>query len=90
MPESRASYLCDGFYPIYADNLMHAGLLFALQIARRRHGPKARCTKLDLYGPLEPERATFDAVVGTSIETETCRFTVLIERRMTGEQTGER
>jgi hypothetical protein len=79
MPESRASYLCDGFYPIRADNFVHAGLLFALQIARRRHGPKGRCTKLDLHGPLEPEGATFEAVVGTSLGTETYRFMVLVE-----------
>jgi hypothetical protein len=81
MPESRASFLCNGFYPIHADNLMHAGLLFALQIARRRHGPRALCTKLDLDGPLPVDGATFEVVVGTSIGTETCRFTVLIERR---------
>jgi hypothetical protein len=24
MPESKTSYLCDGFYAIYADNVMHA------------------------------------------------------------------
>jgi hypothetical protein len=60
VPETKNSYLCDGFYPICADKLMHAGLLFALQIARRRHGPKARCTKLDLAGALESDGATFE------------------------------
>jgi hypothetical protein len=44
---AKVQYLCDGFYPIDAHNVMHAGLLFALQIARRRHGRKARCVKLD-------------------------------------------
>jgi hypothetical protein len=57
------------------------GLLYALQIARRRHGPNARCTKLDLDGPLQVDGATFEAVVGTSIGTEAYRFTVLVDRR---------
>ena len=32
-------YLCAGFYPIEADNLLHAAFLFAVWKARRRFGP---------------------------------------------------
>ena len=80
MTETRVRYCCDGFYPIQADNVMHAGLLFALQLARRRHGPRARCVRLDLHGKLEPTSATFDAVIGVPPAGEPCRFTVLIDR----------
>jgi hypothetical protein len=45
MSESKVRYLCEGFFPIEAQNVMHAALLFALQIARRRHGPEARSTR---------------------------------------------
>jgi hypothetical protein len=81
MPESKTSYLCDGFYPIHADNVMHAALLFALQMARRRYGPKGRCSRLDLQGRVMPDRATFEAIVGTPTDTKTCHFTVLIEHQ---------
>jgi len=81
----RAQYRCDGFYPIEAHNVMHAGLLFALQMARRLHGPKARCVKLDLRGQLEPERATFDAMIGVPSNEAACRFTVLIQSLRMGE-----
>jgi hypothetical protein len=40
MATGKVQYRCDGFYPIEAHNVMHAGLLFALQMARRLHGPK--------------------------------------------------
>jgi hypothetical protein len=79
MAESGGQYLCDGFYPIEAQNVTHAGLLFALQLARRRYGPKARCTKLDLHSEFKPHSATFEAVIGGPIERETCRFTVLVK-----------
>lgn len=80
MAGRRAQYLCEGFYPIEAHNVMHAGLLFALQLARRRYGPKARCTKLDLHSEFKPHSATFEAVIGGPIGGETCRFTVLADR----------
>jgi hypothetical protein len=67
-----------GFLP--DRGVMHAGLLFALQLARRRYGPKARCTKLDLHGEFKPHSATFEAVIGGPIGGETCRFTVLADR----------
>jgi hypothetical protein len=79
MAESRVQYLCDGFYPIEANNVMHAGLLFALQLARRRYGPRARCTKLGLHSEFKPYSATFEAVIKGPIEGETCRFTVLVK-----------
>ena len=79
MAETRVQYLCDGFYPIDAQNVMHAGLLFALQLARRRYGPKARCTRLDLYSEFKPHSTTFEAVIGGPIGRETCRFTVLVK-----------
>ncbi len=79
MAESRVQYLCDGFYPIEVQNVMHAGLLFALQLARRRYGRKARCTKLDLFCEFKPHSATFEAVINGPIGGETCRFTVLVE-----------
>ncbi len=80
MATGKVQYRCDGFYPIEAHNVMHAGLLFALQMARRLHGPKARCVRLDLHGKLEPRSATFDALIGVPPNGEPYRFTVLIEQ----------
>jgi hypothetical protein len=77
---AKVQYLCDGLFPLVAHNVMHAGLLFALQLARRRQGPKARCVKLDLIGKLELQSATFDAVIGVPPNGEPCRFTVLVEQ----------
>jgi hypothetical protein len=68
-------------YPIAADNLMHAALLFALQMARRKYGPKGRCIRLDLGSELRLEGATFEASVGTPAGGEPCRFTVRVDRR---------
>jgi hypothetical protein len=79
-PTSKIRYLCEGFYPIEAHNLMHAALLFALQLARRRHGPNAQCTRLDLDSDLKAEGATFKPIIGTPAGTETCQFTVLVDR----------
>jgi hypothetical protein len=85
MSESKVRYLCEGFFPIEAQNVMHAALLFALQIARRRHGPKARCSKLDLHSELRPDGATFEAFIGIrqgdAIAGESHRFSVLIDHR---------
>jgi hypothetical protein len=81
MAETGVPYLCDGFYPIEAQNVMPAGLLFALQLARRRYGPKARCTKLDLHSEFKPHSVAFEAAIVGPIERETCRFTVLVEQR---------
>jgi hypothetical protein len=80
MVTGKVRYRCDGFYPIEAHNVMHAGLLFALQMARRLHGPKAQCVKLDLHGNLGSRQATFNAAIGVPPNGEPCRFTVLIEQ----------
>jgi hypothetical protein len=79
MSESRVSYICAGFHSVEAHNIVHAGLLFALQIARRRHGPMARCSKLDLHGAIRPEGATFEAVAGVPPRSEPYQFTVLVD-----------
>jgi hypothetical protein len=81
MSERKLRYLCAGLYPVEADNVVHAGLLFALQIARRKHGPKARCSKLDLRGSIRPGGATFEAVGGVPPRREPYQFTVLIDRQ---------
>jgi hypothetical protein len=77
-------YLCDGFYPVEADNVVHAGLLFALQIARQKHGPTARCNKLALRGSIGPEGATFEAAAGVPPNSESYQFTVLIDPQQGG------
>ena len=74
MSESELRYLCTGFHPVEADNVVHAGLLFALQIARRKYGPLARCSKLDLQGAIRPDRATFEALAGIPPRSEPYRF----------------
>src|SRR5271157_2193291 len=77
---SKVRYLCAGFYPVEAHNVVHAGILFALQIARRRHGSRARCSKLELRGAIRPDGATFEALAGVPPRSEPYQFTVLIDR----------
>jgi hypothetical protein len=60
--------------------VVHAGLLFALQIARLKHGPTARRSKLDLRGSIRSDGATFEAAGGVPPRSEPYRFTVLIDR----------
>jgi hypothetical protein len=79
MSESKARYSCVGFTPIEADNVVHAGFLFALQITRREHGPMARCTRLDLKGSIRPDGATFEAVAGIPPRGEPYQFSVCID-----------
>ena len=81
MSERKLRYWCDGLYAVEANNVVHAGLLFALQIARRTHGPMARCSKLDLRGSIRSDGATFEAVGGVPPRTESYQFTVLIDRQ---------
>jgi len=81
MSESKLRYLCDGFYPVEADNVVHAGLLFALQIARQKYGPMARCNRLDLRSGIAPEGATFEAAAGVPPSSESYQFTVLVDRQ---------
>ena len=52
MSERKLRYACAGLYSVEAHNVVHAGLLLGLQIARRRHGPMARCCRLDLRGSI--------------------------------------
>jgi hypothetical protein len=79
MSERKPRYWCDKFYPVEAHNVVHAGLLFALQIARLKHGPMARCSKLDLRGSIRPDGATFEAVGGVPPRSEPYQFTVVID-----------
>jgi hypothetical protein len=81
MSELELRYSCAGLDPVEAHNVVHAGLLFALQIARRKHGPTARCSKLDLRGSIRPDGATFEAVGGVPPRSEPYQFTVLIDRQ---------
>jgi hypothetical protein len=76
---SESTYFCNGFYPLEADNLAHAAELFALWKARRTYGPKASCRRLDLRAQLEPNGATFEAVIDAPSGSETCLLTVLID-----------
>ena len=64
-----------------AHNLMHAAFLFALWMARRKFGPQAACTRLDLQVE-SADGATFEAALsahGGSLR-ELHRFTVLVYR----------
>ena len=81
MSERRLRYWCAGLDPVDAHNVVHAGLLFALQIACLKHGPMARCSKLDLRGSIRSDGATFEAVGGVPPRSEPYRFTVLIDRQ---------
>jgi hypothetical protein len=81
MSEGNVSYLCEGFYPLEANDLTHAASLFALWKARRTYGPKARCTRLDLQTELGPQGATFKAVIEAPSGSETCLLTVLIGKK---------
>jgi hypothetical protein len=36
-------YTCDGFHSVAAADITHAAQLFAVQLARRKYGPKGRC-----------------------------------------------
>ena len=76
------TYICAGFYPVTAHNLMHAAFLFAIWMARRKFGPQAACTRLDLQAE-SAQGATFEVALtntnGGSLR-ELHRFTVLVYR----------
>ena len=80
MAEYKA-YICAGFYPVTAHNLMHAAFLFALWMARRKFGPQAACTRLDLQAE-SAQGATFEAALSANGGSlcELHRFTVLVYR----------
>jgi hypothetical protein len=79
MSESNVSYFCDGFYPIEADNLAHAARIFGMWKARRLYGPRASCSRVDLRTPLEPNGATFEALIDTPSGNEACVLTIVID-----------
>lgn len=77
--EQKPSYLCPGFYPLEADNLMHAACLFAVWRARRYFGPGALCTRLVMQTEPGPDRASFEATLTKGVTSEPYRFTVLAQ-----------
>jgi hypothetical protein len=78
---STVRYLCEGFDPLDADDLMHAATLFALWKARRTYGPKGRCSEVKLHTELGKSGAIFEAQIDAPpMNGETYRYTVLIER----------
>jgi hypothetical protein len=74
------TYRCDGFYPVAAANMMHAAQLFAVQIARRKYGPKGRCRSVQLVLDQPRFGSIFEAFVGVPKgvmwDGETHRFMV--------------
>ena len=72
-------YLCAGFYPIEADNLLHAAFLFAVWKARRRFGPGGICSRLMVHAELTPYAGSFEATLAKGVIHEPYRFTVLID-----------
>jgi hypothetical protein len=79
MSEGNVSYLCEGFYPLEANDLTHAAALFALWKARRTYGPKGRCSRLNLQSVLGLRGATFKAFIQSPLGGETCVLTVLLD-----------
>ena len=82
MSQKLSRYLCAGFYPIEAANLMHAAFLFAIWNARRSLGPRTKCTRLNLRLQMV-DGATFEArlVAHEGAVIEAFRFTVFVERQ---------
>jgi|SoimicMinimDraft_17_1059745.scaffolds.fasta_scaffold43066_1 hypothetical protein len=77
---STIRYLCEGFDPLDADDLMHAATLFALWKAQQTYGPKGRCSELKLHTKLDKSGAIFEAHIDApSRNGETYRYTVLID-----------
>jgi hypothetical protein len=56
-------YICDGCYPVRAADITHAAQLFAVQLARRKHGPKGRCRSVQLVLNTAAG-STFEAFIG--------------------------
>jgi hypothetical protein len=78
MSEGNVSYLCEGFYPLEATDLMQAASFFALWKARRTYGPKGQCSRLALQTELGPWGATFEAFIEAPSGGETCLLTVCV------------
>ena len=81
MSKTNVSYRCEGFYPLLANDMKHAAMLFALWKARQKYGPKAECSKLDQHGDLRSDTGTFEAFIGIPPGGEVYRFTVVAEFR---------
>jgi hypothetical protein len=85
MSTSKIRYRCEGFSPIDAANITHAAQLFAVRIARRKYGPKGRCSRLSLHHELEADGAIFETFLGISkgiaMTGETYRFSVFVDDR---------
>ena len=77
--DQKPVYLCAGFYPPEADNLLHAAFLFAVWKARRRFGPGAICSRLVLHTEVAADGASFEATLTKGATSEPYRFTVLID-----------
>src|SRR5271166_2123167 len=70
-------YLCPGFYPLSANNLMHAAFLFAVWSARRTFGPGAMCTRLMLLTEPGSDGAIFKVSLTIGVLSKACLLTVL-------------
>jgi hypothetical protein len=58
-------YTCDGFHSVAAAVTTHAAQLFAVQLARRKYGPKGRCRSVQLVRNMPTVGATtFEAFLG--------------------------
>jgi hypothetical protein len=58
-------YTCDGFHSVAAADITHAAQLFAVQLARRKYGPKGRCRSVQLVRNMpEVGVTTFEAFLG--------------------------
>jgi hypothetical protein len=75
MAKGNVHFRYDGFYPVEADNEMHAGLLSALQMARHLQGPEGDASSATCMAA----RATFDAMIGVPSDENSCRATVPIQ-----------
>jgi hypothetical protein len=89
MSEGNVSYLCEGFYPLEANDLTEAASFFALWKARRTYGPNGRCSRLDLQTGLGPWGATFKALIEAPSGSETCLLTVRVDGDSHSERSGE-
>jgi hypothetical protein len=62
---------------------MHAAQLFAVQMARRKYGPRGRCRSVELVLDLPNTGATFEAFLGVpkgvAWQGERHRFTVRLD-----------
>jgi hypothetical protein len=78
--EFNIGYVCPGFYPIGARDLVHAASLFALWKARRRFGPSGRFVQLVVLEQIRGG-STFEVrLIGNEgAMGEIYRFTVMVD-----------